>query len=79
VTQRESAVAQLRPSPALLLFVHPSSERLVEPVRQDSSFSEKQAPHPTRLLVVQRERLMTLYWHASFSTEMSVEAAHPVC
>jgi hypothetical protein len=36
----------------LLLFVHPSSERTVEPVRQDSSFAEKQEPHPALVLVV---------------------------
>jgi hypothetical protein len=38
---------------ARLGFVHLSSERLVEPVRQGSSFAEKQASHPTRLLVVE--------------------------
>jgi hypothetical protein len=37
---------------SLLRFVHPSSERLVEPVRQDNSFAEKQEPQPARLLVV---------------------------
>src|SRR3954454_6459424 len=43
-------------SETLPLFVHPSSERLIEPVRQDSSFAEKQESHPTRLLVVQGGR-----------------------
>jgi hypothetical protein len=35
----------------LLRFVHPSSERKVKPVRQDSSFAEKQEPHPALVLV----------------------------
>jgi hypothetical protein len=36
----------------LLRFVHLSSERTVEPVRQDSSFAEMQEPHSALLLVV---------------------------
>jgi len=39
----------------LLLLVHLSSDRTVEPVRQDSSFAEKQESHPALLLVVRRE------------------------
>ncbi len=40
----------------LLVVVHLSSERTVEPVRQDSSFAEKQESHPALLLVVQPGR-----------------------
>jgi hypothetical protein len=37
-------------------IVHLSSERMVQPVRQDSSFAEKQESHPALpLLVVRRE------------------------
>ena len=42
---------------ALSRFVHRSSERTVEPVRQDSSFAEKQESHPARLLIVRSGRL----------------------
>jgi hypothetical protein len=38
--------------PGLLLFVHLSSERTLEPVRRDCSFAEKQQPQAARLLVV---------------------------
>ena len=44
-----------RPPWSLLLLVHLSSERTVEPVRQDSSFAEKQEPHPALLPVVHLE------------------------
>ena len=37
----------------LLRFVQLSSERTLEPVRQDSSFAEKQESHPALLVVVQ--------------------------
>jgi hypothetical protein len=37
-------------------LVHLSSERLVEPVRQDSSFTEKQVSDQTHLLVVRSTR-----------------------
>jgi hypothetical protein len=50
------AIARLRscgPRAALLLIVHTGSDRTVEPVRQDSSFAEKQESHPALLLVVQ--------------------------
>ena len=42
--------------PPLLVFVHPSSERTLEPVRQDGSFAEKQQSHPALLFLVQGER-----------------------
>jgi hypothetical protein len=42
VPRCDSAVAQLRPRAALLLIVQLSSERTLEPVRQDSCFAEKQ-------------------------------------
>ena len=51
-------LAQLRiaiapgPAPRLLVVVHLSSERTLEPVRQDSSFAEKQKSHPPLLPVV---------------------------
>jgi hypothetical protein len=35
-----------------VLFVHLSSERTLEPVRQDSSFAEKHESHTALLLVV---------------------------
>src|SRR4051794_3297675 len=52
----KEAVAPRQPPPAtaLLRVVHLSSERTVEPVRQDSSFAEKQESHPARLLIVRR-------------------------
>jgi hypothetical protein len=37
----------------LLLVVHPSSERTLEPALRDGSFPEKQESDPARLLVVQ--------------------------
>ena len=40
----------------LLGFVQLSSERTLEPVRQDSSFAEKQQPQPARLLLIQSGR-----------------------
>ena len=49
----------MMPGPAsrLLVVVYRSSERTVEPVRQDSSFAEKQEPHPALVLVVPSGRL----------------------
>jgi hypothetical protein len=43
------------PLVALPLFVHLSSERMLEPVRRDSFFAEKRESHPARLLIVQLE------------------------
>ena len=43
-----------RNSPGAL--VHLNSERTLEPVRQDSSFAEKQQPRPARLVVVPSRR-----------------------
>src|SRR5215207_8430283 len=64
----DSAVAQVGPRAALLLVVHLSSERAVEPVRQDSSFSEKQESHPALLLVVPGSRLVSGDWDACLPT-----------
>jgi len=46
-----------RPTSRLLVVVHLSSERTLEPVRQDSSFAEKQESHPALLVVVPSGRL----------------------
>jgi hypothetical protein len=43
--------------PALLDFVHLSSQRTLVPVRQDGCFAEKQEPHPALLLIVLGERV----------------------
>jgi hypothetical protein len=40
----------------LLVVVHLSSERMLEPARGDGSFPEKQESGPARLLVVRGER-----------------------
>ena len=40
----------------MLLLVHSSSERTLEPVRSDCSFAEKQQPQPARLLDVSTRR-----------------------
>jgi hypothetical protein len=55
-TEPATAVAGDRSDP-LLLLVQLSSERTVEPVRQDSSFAEKQESHPALLLLVLSGRL----------------------
>jgi hypothetical protein len=44
----------------LLLVVHLGSARTVEPVRQDSSFAEKQKSHPALQFVVQTEHATAL-------------------
>jgi hypothetical protein len=48
-----------------MLLVQPSSEPMVEPVRQASSFAEKQESRPARLLVVLGERMRVEDGHAA--------------
>jgi hypothetical protein len=48
-SSRASICAEFRP---LLRFVRLSSERTLEPVRQDGSFAEKQQAHPALLFRV---------------------------
>jgi hypothetical protein len=52
-----SAATRDRLIASLLAFVHLSSQRTLEPVRQDGCFAEKQEPHPALLLIVPSERL----------------------
>jgi hypothetical protein len=54
--QGSNAPAALKVIEPLLRFVHLSSEREVEPVRQDSSFAEKQKSHPALPLIVHSGR-----------------------
>jgi hypothetical protein len=57
----------MAPSPAsrLLVLVHLSSERAVEPVRRDSPFAEKQESHLALLLVVPSRRLIAVCANAT--------------
>jgi hypothetical protein len=53
----------------------PSSERMVEPVRQDSAFAEKQESRPARLLVVRSRRAADR--HAGARTRAKAGAWRP--
>jgi hypothetical protein len=59
----------------LLVFVHPSSERTLDPARRDNSFPEKQECHVARLLVVPSWRVRPGPRMRSRSRERGREAA----